>query len=64
MGGPPLLELHVRYIYMYPIEVHPRPDEAKSEITVHPEKKENKAVQTFIRGGYTFSTPKGLAAEV
>lgn len=29
-GKPPLLEEHVRYKYMYLIEVHPRPDEGKT----------------------------------
>jgi len=33
---PPTLQIAVRYKYMYPIEVHPWPHEAKRRITFHP----------------------------
>lgn len=36
---PSLIEVHFRCKYLYPIEVHPWPDEAKCRISVHPKKR-------------------------
>lgn len=39
---PPLTEVHVRFKHKYQIQVHPRPHEAKRQITVHQYTGENK----------------------
>lgn len=36
---PPLMQVHARNKYMYPIKIHSRSDMAKREITVHQKKR-------------------------
>lgn len=63
MRGPPL-GAHVRNKYMDQIEIHPRPEEAKCQITMHPKMKEIEGGGKYGRISHVSNrmTPPGLGS--